>query len=243
VWAAAFGGSQTTDGDAATGSNSATSRIFGMAAGADYLLSPSTIAGFGLSGGGTNFSVANSGTGRSDLFQAGAYVRHTAGNAYLSAALAYGWQDVTTDRMAVSDKLHAEFDANALSGRVEGSYRFATKWMGITPYAAGQFTTFYLPNYAESLVFGSGAFALSYGAQSVTDARTELGFRTDKSFALATGLLTLRSRFAWAHDLPGAARRVLRRGRRGAGERIRADHAVRGNEMEEWLGSSGDLRG
>ena len=200
VWAAAFGGSQTTDGNAATGSNSATSRIFGVAAGADYLLSPRTIAGFGLAGGGTNFSVANAGTGRSDLFQAGAYVRHTAGNAYLSAALAYGWQDVTTDRMAISDKLHAEFDANALSGRVEGGYRFATKWMGIAPYAAGQFTTFFLPDYAESAVFGSNAFALAYGAQNVTDARTELGFRTDKSFALATGLLTLRSRFAWAHD-------------------------------------------
>ena len=200
VWAAAFGGSQTTDGNAATGSNSDTSRIFGMAAGADYLLSPHTIAGFGLSGGGTSFSVANAGSGRSDLFQAGAYVRHTAGNAYVSAALAYGWQDVTTDRMAVSDKLHAEFDANALSGRVEGGYRVATKWIGITPYTAGQFTTFFLPGYAESVAFGSGAFALAYGAQSVTDARTELGFRTDKSFALATGMLTFRSRFAWAHD-------------------------------------------
>lgn len=90
VWAAGFGGSQTTDGNAATGSNSATSRIFGVAAGADYLLSPRTVAGFGLAGVGTNFSVANAGTGRSDLFQAGAYVRHTVGNIYVSAALAYG---------------------------------------------------------------------------------------------------------------------------------------------------------
>jgi hypothetical protein len=42
-------------------------------------------------------SVVNSGSGRSDLSQAGAYVRHTAGNAYFTAALAYGWQfsDVT----------------------------------------------------------------------------------------------------------------------------------------------------
>jgi Integrase core domain/Autotransporter beta-domain len=29
---------------------------------------------------------------------------------------------------------------------------------------------------------------------------SELGLRTDKSFALADGILTLRSRFAWAHD-------------------------------------------
>jgi autotransporter-associated beta strand protein len=200
VWASGFGGSQTTDGNAAVGSNSVTSRIFGVAAGADYLLSPRTIAGFALAGGGTSFSVANTGSGRSDLFQAGAFVRHAAGNAYVSAALAYGWQDITTDRMVMADRLHAEFDANALSGRVEGGYRFATEWIGITPYAAGQFTSFFLPNYAESAVFGGNAFALAYGSQSVTDARTELGFRTDKSYALATGLLTLRSRLAWAHD-------------------------------------------
>ncbi len=200
VWASGFGGSQTTDGNATAGSNAATSRIFGMAAGADYLLSPRTIAGFALSGGGTNFSVANSGTGRSDLFQVGAFVRHSAGAAYVAGALAYGWQDVTTDRMAMTTKLHAEFNANALSGRVEGGYRVATKWAGLTPYAAGQFTSFWLPAYAESTVFGGNAFALAYGAQTATDVRTEFGIRADRSFALMTGLLTLRGRLAWAHD-------------------------------------------
>jgi hypothetical protein len=88
VWAAGFGGSQTTDGNATLGSNTATSRVFGTAVGADYRFSPYTIAGFALAGGGTNFSVAGAGTGRSDLFQAGAFVRHTVGPAYISAALA-----------------------------------------------------------------------------------------------------------------------------------------------------------
>ena len=200
VWASGFGGTQTTDGNVATGSNSATSRIFGVATGADYLLSPRTLAGFALAGGGTNFSVTNAGSGRSDLFQAGAFIRHNAGAAYVSAAAAYGWQDVTTDRLVMANKLRAEFDANALSGRVEGGYRFATKWMGITPYAAGQVTSFFLPAYAESVVFGTNNFALGYGAQTVIDTRTELGFRTDRSFALAMGALTVRGRFAWAHD-------------------------------------------
>src|SRR5258708_7720286 len=36
VWAAGYGGSQTTDGNAALGSNAATSRIYGTAVGADY---------------------------------------------------------------------------------------------------------------------------------------------------------------------------------------------------------------
>jgi uncharacterized protein with beta-barrel porin domain len=206
TWAAGFGGSQTTDGNATTGSNSATSRIYGTAVGADYRLSPFTIAGFSLAGGGTSFSVAGGGSGHSDLFQAGAFVRHDVGAAYISAALAYGWQDITTNRtvtVAGSDQLRAEFNANAFSGRVEGGYRFVAPWtggVGITPYAAGQFTTFDLPAYAESVLSGAGSFALAYGAKDVTDARSELGFRNDKSFAMQNAILTLRGRLAWAHD-------------------------------------------
>jgi len=206
VWAAGYGGTQSTDGNAALGSNSATSRIAGTAVGADYLFSPDTLAGFALAGGGTNFSVNNLGSGRSDLFQAGAYVRHTDGAAYVTGALAYGWQDVTTDRnvtIAGLDHLRAEFNANTYSGRIEGGYRFVAPVLGgvgITPYAAGQFVTFDLPAYAETVVSGAPNFALNYGAQSVTDSRSELGIRTDKSFAVQNGILTLRSRIAWAHD-------------------------------------------
>lgn len=72
VWAAGYGGSQTTDSNATLGSNATTSRIFGTAVGADYRFSPFTLAGFALAGGGTNFGVNGLGTGRSDLFQAGA---------------------------------------------------------------------------------------------------------------------------------------------------------------------------
>jgi uncharacterized protein with beta-barrel porin domain len=207
VWAAGFGGSQSTSGNAAVGSNDVTSRIAGTAVGADYLFSPNTIAGFALAGGGTSFSLANNlGSGRSDLFQAGVYARHTMGAAYIAGALAYGWQDITTNRtvtLAGIDQLQARFNANAFSGRVEGGYRFVSPWIGgigMTPYAAAQFTTFDLPAYAERALVGTNAFALANGAKSVTDPRTELGFRTDKSFAMPDGVLTLRGRLAWAHD-------------------------------------------
>jgi uncharacterized protein with beta-barrel porin domain len=206
VWASGFGGSQTSDGNAALGSNASTSSVYGTAVGADYRISPFTVAGFALAGGGTNFSVAGSGSGHSDLFQAGAFIRRTVGPAYISAALAYGWQDITTNRIvtaAGSDQLRAQFDANALSGRLEGGYRFVAPWVGgvgITPYAAAQFTTFDLPGYAEQALVGSNAFALSYNAKSVTDTRSELGLRTDKSFGVTDGIVTLRGRVAWAHD-------------------------------------------
>jgi uncharacterized protein with beta-barrel porin domain len=42
--------------------------------------------------------------------------------------------------------------------------------------------------------------SVEYAAKSVTDTRSELGIRTDKSFAVQDGILTLRGRFAWAHD-------------------------------------------
>jgi autotransporter-associated beta strand protein len=139
VWSAGFGSSQTTDGNATLGSNTTTSSVYGTAVGADYRISPFTVAGFALAGGGTNFSVAGSGSGHSDLFQAGAFIRHTIGQAYISASLAYGWQDITTNRtvtVAGTSQLRAQFDANAFSGRLEGGYRFVAPWVGgigITP--------------------------------------------------------------------------------------------------------------
>lgn len=206
VWASGFGGSQSSDGNAAVGSNAATRQVFGTAVGVDYLLSPRTVMGLALAGGGTSASVANSGTARSDLFQAGAFVRHKSGAAYVAAGLGYGWQDITTDRtVTVSgvDRLRAEFHANAWSGRVEGGYRLTVlsmKGFGITPYVAAQFTTVALPAYAESAVSGAGTFALSYSGRNVTDSRSEIGVRTDRAFAIRDGLLTVNGRLAWAHD-------------------------------------------
>ncbi|WP_456725502.1 autotransporter domain-containing protein [Bradyrhizobium sp. USDA 3397] len=246
VWAAGFGGAQQTDGNAIVGSNTTTSNLYGTAVGADYRISPDTLVGFALAGGGTNFTVANAlGGGRSDLFQAGAFLRHIVGPAYITGALAYGWQDITTDRtvtVAGVDRLRAEFNANAYSGRLEGGYRFVTQGVGLTPYAAAQFTTFDLPAYAEQAIVGGNLFALAYGAKSVTNTRTELGLRTDKSFAQADGIVTLRGRLAWAHDfnpdraigatfqaLPGASFVVN-------GAAMAADSAlVTGSVEKKWL--------
>jgi uncharacterized protein with beta-barrel porin domain len=203
VWAAGFGGSQTISGDAVLGSNKTTSNVFGSAVGADYHVSPNTVAGVALAGAGTNFRVANGGSGESDLFQAGAHLRHTQGAAFIAAALAYGWQDVTTKRTVTVDgieSLRGHFHANAFSGRLEGGFRIATQSIDLTPYAAGQFTSYRLPSYAEQAASGSGPFALAYDGKTATAARTELGVKTEKAVALSDAMLLLRSRLAWAHD-------------------------------------------
>ncbi len=171
--------------------------------GAEYRFSPNTVAGFALAGGGTNFRVANGGSGNSDLFQAGAYLRHTQGAAFIAAALAYGWQDVTTNRtvtVAGIDNLRGRFNSNAISGRLEGGYKVATQAGEFTPYAAGQFTSYHLPSYTEQVASGANTFALSYNGKDVTATRSELGLRSEKAVALTDSTLMLRGRLAWAHD-------------------------------------------
>jgi T5SS/PEP-CTERM-associated repeat protein len=201
VWAAGYGGTQSTVGNATVGSNDVTSRIFGAAAGFDYRLSPQTLVGFALGGAGTKYDLANAlGGGRSEMFQAGVYGRHEVGATYLAAALAYGWQDVTTDRNVLLSSLRANFDTNAISGRLEAGHRFATGPVGLTPYAAGQFTTVFLPDYAEQVVAGANTFALAYAGKDVTVSRSELGLRADRSFAMQDAIVTLRGRAAWAHN-------------------------------------------
>lgn len=203
VWGTGFGGSRSTDGDAVLGSHNATDRIAGGAVGADYRLSPATVAGFALAGGATSFSVDGLGSGRSDLFQAGGSVRHHVGAAFLAGAAAYGWQDVTLDRtlgVAGLDRLKANFKANAYSGRLEGGYRYATGWMAVIPYAAGQFMAVELPAYAERTLAGANTFALNYASKTATSTRSELGVRTEKAWAMNDAILTLRGRAAWTHE-------------------------------------------
>ncbi len=204
VWAAGYGGSESIGGNAVVGSQNANASVWGVATGADYKVSPDSLLGFAVAGGGTGFSLANGlGSGSSDLFQAGVYGRKDIGPAYLSAALAYGWHDVTTNRtvaLAGVDVLQGRFRADTFSGRFESGYRFATPVVGITPYAAAEVISFRLPAYAEQSLNGGALFALNYAAQTTTDTRTEIGLRGDKSFAIEGGVLTLRSRLAWAHD-------------------------------------------
>ena len=173
----------------------------------------------------------------------------------ISQRLAYGWLDITTNRtvtVASIDQLRAQFNANAWSGRAEGGYRFVVPWVGgigIAPYAAGQFTTFDLPAYAEQGTIRSNRFAL-VSAKSVTSQRAWTARR--QIIRDADGMLTLRGRVAWAHDFnpdrnvaaaPDAAGRILYRQRSRAGGRLRARDRLSREKMAERLVSCHHLRG
>jgi uncharacterized protein with beta-barrel porin domain len=201
-WGAAFGGSGKTSGDPVViGSSNTTLSTYGFVGGLDYRLSPSTIVGFAVAGGGTNWGLSGGlGTGRSDSAQIGAYARTRIGPAYLAESVAFATHWFSTDRIALGDSLHAAFRGESVGGRLEGGYRVAaTPNFGITPYAAAQVQAFHSLAYSETDVSGAG-FGLSYAAKDATDVRTELGTRFDNPTLLNGTPLIIHARLAWAHD-------------------------------------------
>lgn len=200
-WAGGYGGYDETDGDPSTGAHDRTSRNSGIAAGADYGVTPDIDLGFALGLGSTHFDLADDlGDGSSDLFQAALYSRMTFGDVYLAAALAYAYHQVSTDRyVAIGgiNRYSADFDAHNVAGEIEAGYRFG--WL--TPYTALRVQTFRTPDYSEDTEAGISAFALSYEERTATTLRTELGARIEHAFRISgSAELGLIGSIAWAHD-------------------------------------------
>jgi outer membrane autotransporter protein len=203
VWGSAYGGTSRTDGDALTGSHDTRANAYGFAIGVDHRLTPGTIVGFALAGGGTSWSLSSGlGTGRSDMFQAGVYGSHRFGAAYVSAAAAYTGHDASTSRLLTlvgPGQLNADFTAQSFGGRIEGGYRWLTAFAGVTPYAAAQVLSVRTPGTSETGT--AAAFALAYASRTTTATRSELGVWLDRSTLVNPDTApTLRARAAWAHD-------------------------------------------
>jgi Autotransporter beta-domain len=211
VWGVAYGGSETVGGNALAGSQDLKASVHGLVAGADYTFLPDTVSASRWPGAAPASRLP---MGSAPVLLT--YSRSVPSHGAVSVRPIsrprwpiYGWHDVTTKRavaLAGVDQLQGRFRADTFSGRFEGGYRFATPWVGITPYAAAQVISFRVPAYAEQTLAGAGLFALNYAAQTTTDTRTEIGLRGDRSFATQDAVLTLHSRAAWAHDYdPGRA--------------------------------------
>lgn len=263
VWGSAFGGSSTSNGNAAVGSNGVTTRQYGFAAGADYHFSPDTLVGFALAGSGTNWGLSQGlGGGRSDAFQAGIYGKTSWGPVYVSAGLAFSENWFNTNRSAFGGQLAAKFNGESYGGRLEGGYRFvvpsAVGRFEISPYLAVQAQSFHTPNYSETDLAGGG-LALNFNSMNATDTRSELGARLAETVSFSGVPLILRAKLAWAHDwvdnpalsaafqtLPGSS--FVVRGAQipldsalvsaGAELRIRSDWSLIGKFDGEFAGSS-----
>jgi autotransporter-associated beta strand protein len=205
AWGSAFGGTTNANGNTSAGSNNINASTFGFAGGMDYHVTPNTLFGFALAGGGTNWGISNSlGNGRSDALQVGAYGINWFGPAYVAGALSFTNNWFTTNRSALGDQLNASFSGQSYGARAEGGYRFAVlPTLGVTPYGAVQFQDSYTPAYSESDASGGG-FGLSYGSNNATDVRTELGSRFDSPTIVFGKPLIMYGRLAWAHDFVNA---------------------------------------
>jgi outer membrane autotransporter protein len=206
AWASAFGGANNTNGDPnGSGAHNVAARTGAVAAGLDYKVSPDTLIGFALAGGGTSWGLSQGlGGGRSDAFQAGLYGSQKFGSWYLSGAFAYTDYMVSTSRMvtiAALDTLNAGFNAQSWGGRVEAGYRIAWALVNLTPYAALQAQSFATPNYSETATSGSNQLALSFASHTSSVVRSELGSWLSNNWLLADhAVMTVFGRIAWAHD-------------------------------------------
>ena len=138
-WAAAFGGDGRIDGDpAGTGSHDLSANASGVAVGLDYHLTRDMFVGVALGGGRTSWALSQGfGGGAGDVFDLGVYGSRQFGAAYVSGALAFANQWLTTSRSGpFGEALSADFVSQTYGGRIEGGYRLATQAGGLTPYAA-----------------------------------------------------------------------------------------------------------
>jgi uncharacterized protein with beta-barrel porin domain len=202
-WATVVSGTHETTGDTGLGSNTINRQLGAVAGGAHFRISPALTAGYALGGGGTDFSLSNSlGRGSSEFFQVGGFLSGSFNNAYITGALAYSREHITTERtitVAGTDLLRAEFNGNTTSGRIEVGYRFDMPIANMTPYLAGQYAVLRLPSFIEETVSGANTFALDYDAKNVSNSFTELGVRLDQSFPLKDGTFAFGGRAAWVH--------------------------------------------
>ena len=119
MWGSIFGSQNNTQGGSG-GLHDRWGQAYGIASGFDYRVSPDTRVGVALAGGGTiSACPTNAGTGNSDFLQGAIYGRTNAGPAYFAAALAYGWNSVTTNRtvtipapLSITEDLTASFTAH-----------------------------------------------------------------------------------------------------------------------------------
>lgn len=162
--------------------------------------SDTTKVGFAFGVGDTSFNLSDGlGGGRSSMFDAGFYASTQFDAGYVTAGLAYGFHDVTTDRyvtIAGIDHLRGNFGAHNIAGQIEAGYEVGL----FTPYAAVRGYVLNTPSYAESTVSGQSTFALNYAASTALTGRTEIGTKFDWTTPIgAESTLDLHARVAWLH--------------------------------------------
>ena len=207
-----------------------TAQHLGFAGGMDYHVTPDTVVGFALAGGGTNWGLAQGLGSWPQRCLPGWRLRHDAASARpISPAR---WRSPITGspptalRSAIGSRRTSSARALARGSKAAIAMPVLPAF-GVTPYAAVQAQDFHTPAYSETDVTGGG-FGLTYAAMNATDVRSELGARFDDPTLLyGKPLILLRPRRLGARfgHQPGAQRCVRIAAGRELHRQRRADPA------------------
>jgi outer membrane autotransporter protein len=206
AWGAAYGSQGRADGDAVIGSHARDVRTGNIASGFDYRPAPDTAVGLAFSGGTARFGLSDGlGSGGGDIYQAGAYGATRLSGFHLAASVAASWYDLAQTRTVslpgAIGTLQGGAAAHGWGARIEAGHRFEAAGFGVMPFAALQAQAIRTPAFTETATSGTSAFALTYGAQTTTRTRSELGIAADQRIADAGGAaLSVFGRAAWGHE-------------------------------------------
>jgi autotransporter-associated beta strand protein len=205
VWATATGGTTTTDGSVALGASKLTDETYGVAAGADYRISPQLRVGFALGAGGVSTSVADGlGSTTGAYGQVGFNGQYEVGPLYLAAAAAYSHDSFSLTRSVFFggfDRLTSSPDGDSLGGRAEAGTRIAVGPGTVIPYVAAEAQDYFSGATHESASLTPTNFGLTYRNGTTGSVVTELGARATAGFALSPTLdVVTFGRLAWAHE-------------------------------------------
>ena len=151
VWGTAYGGSEETGGDPGRRLARHHGTTPGAWSAASAIMSTTRWSASALGGGWSDFSLSDGlGDGSANTFNAGIYGRQGFGNAYVSGALAYGFNDVDTQPHRVRRRAQRRFRRATATPAAPRPAIVSNAAAAIAPYAAFQATAYHLPAYSET---------------------------------------------------------------------------------------------
>jgi outer membrane autotransporter protein len=209
-WFAGFGGQQTVDGEASTGSAGVRQRAGGVAFGFDYRAAPDILVGFAAGGSTSSFQVRDRATsGDVNGAHLGGYAIKTWGPLYFASTLSYSHFDNNTTRtisgIGPTEMAGGKFAADQLATRIELGWKYDFDWFTVTPFAAIQVAKLWQHAYTESSflqgVATPGILGASFASHDSLSLPTFIGAQIETRTTFANGVVWAPYlRAAWVHE-------------------------------------------
>ncbi|VVA47892.1 Extracellular serine protease precursor [Serratia ficaria] len=198
AWGQTFGTWTRTQGDSNIGKLD--SDTGGFLVGADREFSDNVRAGAYAGYSRTRFDVDNrASSGHSDNYHLGLYAGGQKDALALRGGLGYTWNRIESTRnvgfSTFSDRLSADYDANALHAFTELGYRLGNETVSAEPFANLSYMRLHTDNVEEQ----GGAAALRVEDETMNTFYSTLGLRGASELPLGGVDLTLHGTLGWQH--------------------------------------------